>query len=484
MLDPFSLLPLALAARGGRVDDFEAQQLVAAGLTLLQRSAPLVRALSGKRAGILLPTSPAFVTALAASEGRGAVLMNPLAARPELSHQLTDARVGAVFTTAALAPQLPTDTPLVLLDDAPRFARVVVAGASREVDLGSHVGLNVEGDSDTPGHDDEAAIVYTSAMAGTPLGAILTHRNLLANARAAVEACALSADDVVLAALPFSHLFGLSITGSAPLLAGGRVVTMARFNPARAVELLAAGEVTAFVGVPAMFRALLSIIERRTDASFGALRIGICGGSPLEEALQQRWLDVTGIALRQGYGLTEAGPVCLFNRCDRPNHIGTLGEPLPNVEVELRSPIDYDDGGRPVTNAVTEHAPEVGEICVRGDNVFRGYVSQGALGLPVRDGWLHTGDLGRRNADGRIVFAGVVKPMFTRHGFNIYPRELERVVAGLPGVSGVRVRMEPADDREPDIVLEVQGSVTLEAVKAWCAERLSAYKQPSVITLR
>src|SRR3954469_12594338 len=104
MADPFSLLPLALAAHGGRVDEYSAEQLVAAGVTLLQRSATLVRALSGRRSAILLPTSPAFIVALAASEGRGAVLINPLASPYEIAHQLTGANVGAVFTVAALAP--------------------------------------------------------------------------------------------------------------------------------------------------------------------------------------------------------------------------------------------------------------------------------------------------------------------------------------------------------------------------------------------
>src|SRR6476660_9565771 len=115
MADPFSLLPLSIAAHGGRVDGFEAQQLVAAGLTLLKRSAPVVRALSGKRSAILLPTSPAFLVALAASEGRGAVLINPLASPSEIAHQLADANVGAVFTNATLAGGLPASIPRVLL---------------------------------------------------------------------------------------------------------------------------------------------------------------------------------------------------------------------------------------------------------------------------------------------------------------------------------------------------------------------------------
>ncbi|MDB4878036.1 MAG: hypothetical protein JWM41_4482 [Gemmatimonadetes bacterium] len=485
MLDPLSLLPLSIAAHGGRVDDFEAQQLVAAGLTLLQRSAPLVRALSGKRAAILLPTGPAFFVALAASEGRAAVLINPLASPSEISYQLADANVGAVFTIGPLAGGLPPEFARVLLDDAPATARVLIGGASRDVDLGSHHGLSIEGDADVAGSDDAAVIVYTSAMAGRPLGAMVSHRNLLANARSSIAAIGNTSDDRVLAVLPFSHLFGLSVTASAPLLSGAKIVTMPRFNPSRAAELIAVGEITEVVGVPAVFRALLGAMERRgPGAQAGALNMCICGGAPLPLELQDRWFDATRTELRQGYGLTEAGPVCLFNRADRPNARGTLGTPLPNVEVELRAPIAYDANGRASeADRLVGDSNADGEICVRGDNVFIGYVSAGEGGLPVRDGWLHTGDLGRRMPDGSIAFAGLVKPMFTRNGFNIYPREIERVAREMPGVELAEASEARAAGREPDIELAVRGAVTASAVKAWCGERLSAYKQPTVITI-
>jgi len=461
MIEPFSLLPLALAGHAGRVDEFETQQLVAAGLTLLQRNATLVRALSGRRSAILLQTSPQYVVALAASEGRGAVLINPLASRFEIAHQLRDANVGAVFTTAALARHVADDVVRILLDDAPRSAQVVANGSTRDVDLGSHHGLSLEGETDVAGSDEEAAIVYTSAMEGTPLGAILTHRNLLANARATVDAVGNSSDDRVLACLPFAHLFGLTAAASAPLLAGGQVHTMARFNPTRAAERLAAGEITQVIGVPAVYRALLAALERANAGSLdGRLRLCVCGGAPLESALQEKWFDVTGVELREGYGLTEAGPVCLVNRYDRPNARGTLGTPLPGVEVR----VDAN-----------------GELLVRGENVFRGYVSGGERGLQVRSGWLHTGDRGHANPDGSFSFDGLLKPMFTRNGFNIYPHELERAIAELPGVDRVSVREAPQGGGESNIAVEVKGSVTVDAVRAWCAERLSAYKQPTTI---
>jgi acyl-CoA synthetase (AMP-forming)/AMP-acid ligase II len=220
--------------------------------------------------------------------------------------------------------------------------------------------MSLEGDADAPGRDEEAAIVYTSAMAGIPLGAILTHENLLANARSTVVAAKNTSDDRVLAVLPFAHLFGLTVTAGAPLLAGGRVVTMAKFNPARAAELVASGAITEIVGVPTVFRAMAAAIEKRGEG-VGVLRLCICGGAPLSEAFQDRWATLTGVELRQGYGLTEAGPVCLFNGVDAPNQRSSLGRPFPGVEVDLRAPVAYDALGL-ATESVDAHRDAEGEI--------------------------------------------------------------------------------------------------------------------------
>lgn len=487
------LLPLRAAAGGGTIDGLEAARLVAAGFTLLQRSAPLVRALAGKRAAILLPTCPQFLTALAASDGRGAVLINPLAAPAEIDHQLRDAQVGAVFTTAALQGRLPAEFPRVLLDDAPASATFTYPGGDdQRVDLGSHFGLDLEGDADAPGRDEECAIVYTSAMEGTPLGAVLSHRNLLANARQTVEAAANTADDHLLAVLPYSHLFGLTTSLMAPMLAGARVTTMPRFNALTAVDLLEREGITEIVGVPAIFAGLLAAIERRGGA-FRAprLRLCICGGAPLSVALQERWLAATGVDLRQGYGLTEASPVALYNTLAAPNVLGALGVPFPGVQVSIRDA------------ATSVELPEgaEGEICIAGSTVFRGYIGEvgapGSLlpvsaearatsrGLRTLDGWLHTGDRGVRRADGYVEFRGLAKPMFTRNGFNVYPAELERVVGAMPGVQRVTATGVPDAAKEHEIALEIVGSdaVTEAAVKAWCEPRLAAYKQPARITI-
>lgn len=493
------LLTLRAAAGGGSIDGHDAASLAAAGFTLLQRSAPLVRALAGRRAAILLPTSPQFLVALAASDGRGAVLVNPLAAPAEIAYQMADANVGAVFTIASLAGRLPAGIVHVLLDEAPTSAVVVHSDGAvqQRVDLGSHFGLDMEGDADTPGRDEECAVVYTSAMAGQPLGAILTHRNLLANARQTVEAAASVKDDHVLAVLPFAHLFGLTVSCMAPLLAGARVTTMARFNPATAIDAIERLGITEIVGVPSIFAGMLAALERRTESidaggtsaravrlDAPALRLCICGGAPLAVELQERWFEATGVELRQGYGLTESSPVALFNNLAQPNHRGTLGVPFPGVEVSIRD----GSSGRPVA------AGAVGEICVRGDTVFRGYVTGGEHGLPVTDGWLHTGDRGAQDAEGRVVFHGVDKVMFTRNGFNIYPREIERAIGAMPGVRTVTVSATPDDAREHGIharvEMESRGTgyespappdPTPDDVTAWCKQHLSAYKIPTTI---
>jgi long-chain acyl-CoA synthetase len=448
---------------------------VAAGTTLLVRSAALVRALAGRRAGILLPNGEAFLVALAACEGRGAVLINPLAAPLEIAAQVADANVGAVLTVAALAPRLPSGTPHVLLDRAPREATVVAADATRAIDLGSHVGLSLEGDPDAPGRDEEAAVVYTSAMAGRPLGAVLTHRALLHNARIVVTAMGLRPDDRVLAPLPFAHLFGFTVTLVAPLLAGATVLPEERFAPPRVAARLSSGDVSVVVGVPALYRALLAVLDRQNAAPLpDVVRLCICGGAPLDAELQERWERRTGVALRQGYGLTEAGPVCLFNLLEEPNRPGTLGRPYPGIRASIRDP---------VTSEPLDHG-RTGEICVAGDSLFRGYLDHSQAGLAVRDGWLHTGDAGVMDERGVITFAGVRKAMFTRNGFNIYPRELELAVRELRGVTAATAEAVPSPEHENDIRLTVEGTPSRDEIAAWCERRLSAYKQPTEIVVR
>lgn len=303
MSDPLALLPLALAAGGGRIHaatgaEYELQQLVAAGLTLLQRSAPLVRALVGRRSAILLPPSPAFFVALAASDGRGALLLDPLALPADIAFQCADANVGAVFTSAALAPFVPHGMTTVLLDDSPRRARVVCDGAAREVDLGTHHGLSLEGERDVPGRDEEAAIVYAAGPDDTPRRATFTHADLLANGRSTMVAMGNVPGDRVLACRPFAAPLVLATSVTAPLLAGATVTPMERFDPVVAARLFAGG-ITEVVGAAADYDAMLSALGRLgAPRTSGTLRLCLCIGE-LPPTLAARWRRVTNVELRR-----------------------------------------------------------------------------------------------------------------------------------------------------------------------------------------
>jgi long-chain acyl-CoA synthetase len=240
------------------------------------------------------------------------------------------------------------------------------------------------------------------------------------------------------------------------------------------LELLEQERITVICGVPGIFGALIHAAARR-GAPDHALRVAISFGSPLPLQIGRQWEDVFGIPLREGYGLTEAAPVCLFNRIDRPNHPGTMGYPFPGVEVSIR-----DAAGAELP------AGEIGEICVKGENVFLGYI-----GDPGRDRadfhgeWLRTGDLGNTEADGVVRYRGLLKSMFTRNGFNVYPAEVARVLEEDPRIRRVRACALPDPVRENEIVLFVEPapgeSLSEDEVRELCRQRLAVFKQPARI---
>ncbi len=299
MPDPLSLLPFALAARRARLDTFESQQLVAAGLTLLQRSALLVRAMSGRRAGIFLPTGPAFLTALAACEGRGALLINPLATIPDIAWQLADANVGAVFTTKVFAPLLPAEFPTVLLDESPQFAHVRARLRSTRVELGTHHGLLLEGDRDAEGQDEECIVTYGTPLVSASMRVSLTHRDVLAMGHATAGAAAMTNADHVLALLPYSQPSGFIEAGVAPLLAGARVSTMEQFHAGTALAHIAHEQITLVSGNASIFAALTEAIDFR-DGDFRNHQLRACRwtGTPPTEFVQERFYARTGVTLQ------------------------------------------------------------------------------------------------------------------------------------------------------------------------------------------
>jgi acyl-CoA synthetase (AMP-forming)/AMP-acid ligase II len=304
--NPLALLPIALAAAKGRIDGLPAASSAAAGFTLLQRSAALVRALAGRRSAILLPPSAAVLTALAASDGRGAVLLPALADGDALVAMFDNENVGAVFTTCALGAQLPpSDRAVVLLDDVPRSATVIARGTETTIDLGSHFGLDLEGEEDE-GRDEECVIRYASAAAGAAQKETFTHRDLFTLARFAVNATALRTGDHALAVMPPDDVEAFTLAFAGPLLAGARVSTMQRFETAEAVRRIREDGVTHLVGEATMYAAIADALEHRVPSTVpDALRTCTCLGTAPTDALQGQWRRLTGVPLRVARGIQE-----------------------------------------------------------------------------------------------------------------------------------------------------------------------------------
>ena len=412
----------------------------------------------GRRVGLLLPNVAAFPVALHGllRAGASVVLLNPLYSPRETAEYIADAGVASTVTASALAALLPADHHRVVLDDTAAAPVPPVAPAGAQA--------------------AEAVVIYTAAMDGYARGARLSHDNLIANLWATVEAMKLTPADRVVAALPLIHSFGLTVTLNAPLAVGASMIPVERFHPVRMLDLFETEAPTIFCGVPAMYLGLLAAAERR-GVPRHSLRVAISGGAPLPPGVGERWEQAFGIPLREGYGLTEGAPVCLFNRVDRPNRPGTIGYPFPGVTVSVR-----DDQGRPLPPG------ETGELCVAGSNVFQGYI--GDAGRNAHEFWgefFRTGDLVSAEPDGAIRFRGLRKAMFTRSGFNIYPREIERALEEDPRIARTEVAAIPDAAKENEVALVVHpapgSALGEEEVRRICRERLAAFKQPASITI-
>lgn len=303
MTDPLAFLPLALAAANGAIDGFESRRLVAAGVALLQRTGPLVRTLHGHRAALLLPACPQFLVALAASDGRAALLLDPNDSNDAIAHELERARVAAVFTTRALAGRLPEKMPRVLLDEAPSRATWRHGTDARDIDLTLHEGLRLEGEIDAEGAPEEVIVLHHRSTEGNVPERALTHRELLSAARAAAQSARLGRRDHTLTLLPFSSRLGLVEGLVAPLIAGGRLSTAPAADPGEIATRLEQDGVSVLVAGADSYVAIvqhLALHGRTLDAP--VLQRCIVDDASIDASLQARWHALTGVEITRGDG--------------------------------------------------------------------------------------------------------------------------------------------------------------------------------------
>jgi long-chain acyl-CoA synthetase len=317
---------------------------------------------------------------------------------------------------------------------------------------------------------DLAALVYTSGTTGRPKGAMLTHGNFLEDAWMLAELLPIGRGDVLGMVLPLFHVNAQVVTTLVPMLIGGRIAMWERFSASSFWATVAQFEPVTFSAVPTMLAALLHAPGAEA-AETNTVRFVICGAAPLSPALFRRFEEKFGLAILEGYGLTEATCCSTLNPFLGPRKIGSIGIPTRGQEVAI-----LDERGR------VAPAGERGEVCVRGPNVMSGYYNRAeATSEALRDGWLHTGDIGYRDADGFFFLVDRKKDMIIRGGENVYPREIEDVLLEHPTVQAAAIIGRPDEVRGEEVhaVVVLAPGAELADVEAHCREQLAGFKVPS-----
>ncbi len=362
--------------------------------------------------------------------------------------------------------------------DAAAHAERHGAAAAPELEpLGALIAVARETEREPVSNDpvqQVAALIYTSGTTGAPKGVMLTHDNLMFIAGRSSEWRGVNAADRVYGVLPISHVFGLASVLLGTLYRGARLDLVARFDPEEAARALAEDGVTVFQGVPQMYARLMALAKLRgADLPVPQLRYLSAGGAPLDLDLKARVEAMWHRPLHNGYGLTESSPTVSTTEIDRPAADDSSGPPLPDVEVRIA---DAEGAALP--------AGEVGEIWARGRLVMKGYYRDPAqtAAMITPEGWLKSGDLGRLTDDGQLYVVGRLKELIIRSGFNVYPPEVEAVVASHPDVAIAAVLGRPVAGNE-EVVAFVQPvprhSVDVAALRGYVEPQLAPYKRPS-----
>lgn len=463
--------------------------------TLEERVAAASRALRGSlgvrqgdRIAVLSVNGPEYLLVLLAAARIGAcvVPLNWRLSPAELEYQLRDSETSRIFcsseyvaTARALSEQLGLPVPVRITDGdaedgALDFEQLITQASTGASDqAGPAAGPEAQADEEPLSWDVPLVIGYTSGTTGKPKGAVLTSANFFWNAMNDLLTIDLRSTDVTITVLPMFHIGGLGLFLMPTLLAGGRVVIPPRFEPEQALRLIEEERVTIIFGVPTVHQRLLEAIDQlRPDLS--SVRMFYSGGAPCPVDLIRAY-HARGIPFGQGYGLTETAPT-VFMTADPADFLrkaGSIGRPGPFSRVRLLDPVS----GQPVAPG------QVGEITVRGPNVFAGYWrNPEATAQAVRDGWFHTGDLARADEEGFVTIAGRLKEMLISGGENVYPVEVEQAIQSHPAVVEAAVYGVPHPEwgevPHAAVVLAPGASVTEEELREHCSKLLARYKVP------
>lgn len=437
----------------------------------------------GDRVALLFQNCPEYVAAFFGATLIGAVVVpiNPLLKSEEIAHILSDsqarlliahervlAEVDAAVASARDIERVlvcPAGEKALAWRDA-RFAMLTVSAAGQPAYKAQPI---------DPGLD-LAVLVYTSGTTGKPKGAMLTHGNLFAALGSALDAFAMTEADSFLAVLPLCHIYGLTVVMLGMISRGGTLVVLEKFEARQALKTIERHRVTMLPAVPTMYQFMIMEMEKeKFDTS--SVRLCLCGASSLPPELIPRIEAEFGAPLIEGYGMTETSCVASVNPIEGLRKPGSVGPDFHGVTVAV-----MDDEGR----ILPPGAENVGEIVVSGPTVMRGYFRrEEASREAFRGQWFLTGDLGYKDEDGYLYIVGRKKELIIRGGQNIYPREVEEVIARMPAVAEVAVVGVPdrfMGERVKAVVVARQGhELSPDCVRKFCASHLAEYKVPRLV---
>lgn len=466
----------------------------------------------GERVALMMPNMPQYPVAVAAVLRAGCVLVNvnPLYTPRELEHQLRDSGASAIVLIenfAAVLEQCIARTPvkhvvLCAMGDllgpvkgalvnyvVRRVKKLVPAyrlpGALRFNDALAR-GARATLQAAAPGPDDIALLQYTGGTTGVSKGAVLLHRNLIANVlqseawnAPAMQKLPAGEQPTSVCALPLYHIFAFTVNMMLSLRTGGKSILIPNpRDPGAVLKALSKQRFHSFPAVSTLFNALANHPDfARVDWSH--LKVSLGGGMAVQGAVARLWLEKTGCPVCEGYGLSETSPCASCNPVTATEFTGTIGVPIPGTWMKL-----LDDEGREVTQA-----GQPGEIAIKGPQVMAGYWQRPdeTAKVMTADGYFKSGDIGTMDARGFFTIVDRKKDMVLVSGFNVYPNEVEAVVANCPGVlecAAVGVADEKTGEAVKLVIVKKSPDLTEAAVRAYCREQLTAYKQPKQIEFR
>ncbi|KXK05301.1 MAG: acyl-CoA synthetase /AMP-acid ligase II [Acidobacteria bacterium OLB17] len=434
-------------------------------LDIVERTASTLGA-HGIRKGdvvsLLLPNSAEYVIAYFACWTIGAIAgpINSLLKPEEIEWTLGNSESKLLLIASAFLPQIEgrKTPPHLIFDDATAVGREADANpAAPEIDA-----------------NDDAVIIYTSGTTGKPKGCLLTHANLIANARQIVEWLGFGPDDRLLSVMPLFHMNAVSVTTMSALYAGGSTIVTPKFSASRFWEIVERYRITSFGSVATMLSMLLAKKSDGQPAPSNSLRFAMCGSAPVPVEVLNRFEETFGCLVVEGYGLSESTCRSTFNPPNKSRRPGSCGLPIGN-EMAV-----FDDSNNPVADG------ELGEIVLRGPNIFRGYFkNEAATKKAFEGGWFHTGDIGYRDADGFYFIADRKSDMVIRGGENIYPREIDELLFTHPAIAAAAVIGVPdeiyGEEVEAFVVLRQGHTASENEIIDFCRSHLADYKCPKRI---